>query len=107
MRKPQPPFTVRGLARIEDRWSGTGATGDRFRDPKHVYADDLDLFGRGCLFELLSTARMPMGENRLAEWLRSPSPAQVVVERLFWIGPENFTEAAEVPSTEEEAPFPD
>jgi hypothetical protein len=74
-------FYRSGFARIEDRWSGTGATGDRFRDPKHVYADDLDLFGRGCLFELLSTARMPMGENRLAEWLRSPSSAQAIVDR--------------------------
>ena len=71
----------RGIARIEDRWSGTGASGDRFRDPKHVYADDLDVFGRGCLFELLSTARMPMGENRLAEWLRSPSPVRDAIER--------------------------
>ena len=71
----------RGLARVEDRWSGTGASGDRFRDPKHVYADDLDVFGRGCLFELLSTARMPMGENRLAEWLRSPSPVYTAIER--------------------------
>jgi MutS domain V len=70
-----------GFARMEDRWSGTGATGERFRDPKHVYADDLDLFGRGCLFELLSVARMPMGENRLAEWLRAPSPVQAIVER--------------------------
>jgi len=71
----------RGLARIEDRWSGTGASGDRFRASQHVYADDLDVFGNGCLFELLSTARMPMGENRLAEWLRSPSPVNTVVER--------------------------
>jgi hypothetical protein len=74
-------FYRAGFARIEDRWTGTGATGDRFRDPNHVYADDLDLFGRGCLFELLSTARMSMGENRLAEWLRSPAPTKVVVER--------------------------
>ncbi len=66
-------FYRRGIARIEDRWAGTGESGDRFRDPKHVYADDLDVFGRGCLFELLSTARLPMGENRLAEWLRQPS----------------------------------
>jgi hypothetical protein len=71
----------RGLARIEDRWSGTGASGDRFRDSQHVYTDDLDVFGSGCLFELLSTARMPMGENRLAEWLRSPSPVNTVIER--------------------------
>lgn len=71
----------RGLARIEDRWSGTGASGDRFRDSQHVYADDLDVFGSGSLFELLSTARMPMGENRLAEWLRSPSSVNTVIER--------------------------
>jgi hypothetical protein len=74
-------FYRTGLARMEDRWSGTGASGDRFRDEKHVYADDLDLFGRGCLFELLSTARLPMGENRLADWLRSPSPTHVIIER--------------------------
>lgn len=70
-----------GFARIEDRWSGTGASGERFRDPNHVYAEDLDLFGHGCLFELLSTARLPMGENRLAEWFLKPSPVRTVVER--------------------------
>jgi len=67
-------FYERGIARIEDRWSGTGETGERFRDPKHIYAEDLDLFVRGGLFQLLSTARLPMGENRLAEWLSAPSP---------------------------------
>jgi hypothetical protein len=71
----------RGIARIEDRWTGTGETGDRFRDAKHNYADDLDLFGRGCLFELLSTARLPMGENALADWLRSPSPIPTILDR--------------------------
>lgn len=71
----------RGLARIEDRWQGTGQTGDRFRDPKHVYAEDLDLFGRGCLFELLSTARLPMGEECLAGWLKQPSAKQEALQR--------------------------
>ena len=71
----------RGIARIEDRWAGTGQTGDRFRDPEHVYADDLDLFGRGCLFELLSTARLPMGESQLAEWLKTPSTRAAIRER--------------------------
>ncbi|MBZ5695383.1 MAG: mismatch repair protein [Acidobacteriia bacterium] len=74
-------FYRAGIARIEDRWSGTGASGERFGDEKHVYASDLDLFGRGCLFELLSTARLPMGENRLAEWLCRPSPVKTIVER--------------------------
>jgi MutS domain V len=71
----------RGLSRIEDRWSGTGTSGERFIDAKHVYAGDLDVFGRGCLFELLSTARTPMGENRLADWLSSPSPVSTAIER--------------------------
>ncbi|HKN61522.1 MAG TPA: hypothetical protein VJW93_10110 [Candidatus Acidoferrales bacterium] len=71
----------RGIARIDDNWAGTGSTGERFRDPKHVYAEDLDLFGRGCLFELLSTARLPMGEERLAHWLCAASPTNEVIER--------------------------
>src|SRR5690606_3258980 len=40
-------FYERGLARLEDRWAGTGEPGDRFRDDHHVYANDLNLFGRG------------------------------------------------------------
>lgn len=68
-------FYERGLARIEDRWSGTGEPGERFRDDRHLYANDLDLFGRGSLFELLSLARTRAGEETLASWLKTPSPA--------------------------------
>lgn len=71
----------KGTARIEDRWAGSGQTGERFRDAFHVYAEDLDLFGRGCLFELLSTARLPMGENRLAQWLSQGSDLDSILER--------------------------
>jgi len=74
-------FYRAGFARMEDRWSGIGPTGEQFRDVKHIYADDLDLCGNGGLFQLLSTARLPMGENRLAEWLLRPSPARSVIER--------------------------
>jgi hypothetical protein len=74
-------FYRRGIARIEDRWAGMGQAGDRFRNDQHVYADDLDLFGRGCLFELLSTARLPMGENQLAKWLCVPSSKAAILER--------------------------
>jgi hypothetical protein len=45
-------FYQQGLARIEDRWAGAGQTGERFSDPHHMYAADLDLFGGGGLFEL-------------------------------------------------------
>ena len=70
-----------GLARIEDRWTGTGQSGDRFNDPHHIYAADLDLFGKGGLFELLSTARTRMGEETLARWLMGPSDVTAVGER--------------------------
>ena len=70
-----------GLARLDDRWGGTGATGERFSDAAHPYADDLDLFGRGSLFELLSTARTHVGEETLAQWLLTPAGIDVVRAR--------------------------
>lgn len=70
-----------GLARIEDRWTGMGSTGERFNDPHHVYAADLDLFGNGGLFQLLSLARTRMGEDTLARWLLAPSPLERIRER--------------------------
>ncbi|MGH9801592.1 MAG: MutS-related protein, partial [Blastocatellia bacterium] len=44
-----------------------------FADKSHLYAEDLDLFGRGSLFELLSTARTQAGEAKLAAWLKAPA----------------------------------
>ena len=71
-------FYERGLSRIEDRWSGGGETGERFRSDDHPYANDLDLFGPGSLFQLLSIARTRPGEARLASWLtRAAAPREV------------------------------
>lgn len=70
-----------GIARIEDRWAGNGQTGERFQDPHHIYSADLDLFGKGSLFELLSVARTRMGEETLAKWLLQPSTAGDIQER--------------------------
>jgi MutS domain V len=66
---------------MEDRWSGTGQHGERFDDPHHVYAADLDLFGEGSLFELLCAVRTRMGEEQLAQWLKTPAPLPVIRER--------------------------
>lgn len=74
-------FYKNGLARVEDRWMGTGETGDRFEDPHHVYGSDLDLFGDGSLFQLMSTARTRIGEEALASWLLSPVPVEEVRQR--------------------------
>jgi hypothetical protein len=74
-------FYERGLARIEDRWVGKGEPGNRFADDRHPYANDLDLFGRGSLFELLSIARTQSGEDRLAGWLTSPATPEQIADR--------------------------
>lgn len=71
-----------GLARMDDRWAGRGRTGEKFQSDDHLYAADLDLFGSGGLFDLLSgPLRLPMGERILAQWLLSPAPPAEIQRR--------------------------
>ena len=74
-------FYDRGLARIEDRWAGGGEPGERFRNPEHLYANDLDVFGPASLFELLSIARTRAGEDTLAAWLLAPAEPREIRAR--------------------------
>ncbi|MGH9597473.1 MAG: MutS-related protein [Edaphobacter sp.] len=74
-------FYRKALARLEDCWPGTGQTGERIDTHSSLYAADLDLFGSGSLFELLSLARTRIGEDTLAAWLLSPSPVPQLMER--------------------------
>jgi hypothetical protein len=72
---------TRGLERLDDRWIGHGEPGVRFLDESHPYAQDLDLFGEGSLFELLSTPRTSGGEETLAAWLCAPAEPEVIRSR--------------------------
>jgi hypothetical protein len=74
-------FYLRGQARLEDRWQGSGNHGERFRDAAHLYADDLDLFGAGGLFELMATTRTAAGDEVLAGWLLRPAAPGAVRAR--------------------------
>jgi hypothetical protein len=74
-------FYERGIARLDERWEGAGEPGDLFRDPSHPYSEDLDLFGKGSLFELLCSARTHAGEQMLASWLQSPAAAEDIRSR--------------------------
>ena len=74
-------FYDQGLARLHGTWQGQGAAGDRFLPPDHPCARDLDLFGRGSVFELLCTARTRSGEEALAHWLLVPALPAVVQAR--------------------------
>jgi hypothetical protein len=74
-------FYERGVARLEDRWAGSGDSGERFLDENHLYASDLDLFGHGSLFELLSLARTRAGGDTLAGWLKGPADRSTIQSR--------------------------
>lgn len=74
-------FHERALARLDGRFAGTGTPGDEWADPAHPCALDLDLFGKGSLFELLCAARTRPGEARLASWLLAPAPPDEVRAR--------------------------
>lgn len=74
-------FYERGLARIEDRWAGTGDPGRAYFDEAHPYSIDLDIFGKGSLFELLSASRTRSGERTLAKWLQGPAAAREIAQR--------------------------
>jgi hypothetical protein len=69
------------LAVLAGQWAGRGDTGQRYLDDHHPYGRDLDLFGDGSLYELLSTAHTRAGQDTLAAWLRHPAAAAEVAER--------------------------
>jgi hypothetical protein len=66
-------FYRRGIERLEGNWKGKGRTGDRFLERDHPYARDLDVFGKGSLFELLDITVSPWGTKTLASWLKHPA----------------------------------
>lgn len=69
------------LACLRGGWAGRGPAGERFADESHPCALDLDLFGRGSLFERVSLARTGAGEEVLAAWLKSPADPEEVRAR--------------------------
>jgi hypothetical protein len=83
----------KGIARIEDRWVGMSEREMRAGPSSNLsarlsakldaslYATDLDIVGRGGLFELLCTARTRMGEETLLEWLLEPATVGEILER--------------------------
>jgi hypothetical protein len=67
-----------GLARLDYRLEEAGGSPEDLGSPHHLYAEDLDLFGPGSIFSLISRARTKTGEARLAGWLLEPAdPAEI------------------------------
>lgn len=69
-----------GIARLRHDWDKLDE-GAEFADPTHDYASDLDLFGRGSMFQLLCSARTRLGRETLAQWLKNPADVKEVRAR--------------------------
>ncbi len=69
------------LARSSDAWRTLPGRGDSVRPQNHPYADDLDLFGPGSLYQRISVAHTRYGERTLADWLASPATAKTIRSR--------------------------
>jgi hypothetical protein len=70
----------KGIARLDQKWDSLDE-GREFADPDHFYATDLDLFGRGSLFQLICSARTQAGRETLARWMKDPAKVAEVLAR--------------------------
>ena len=43
----------------------SGDSGEDFLDENHSYSQDLDIFGRGSLFQFINTAVTSMGQTKI------------------------------------------
>jgi hypothetical protein len=70
------------MQRLDGTWPGSGDDGSDFSVADHPYCSDLDVIGRGSLFEYLCSAQTGAGRQWLADALLSPaSPADVVARQ--------------------------
>ena len=70
----------KGIARLKHDWDLLD-DGKDFIDADHIYATDLDLFGRGSLFQLLCSARTHVGRETLATWMKTLACREEVLAR--------------------------
>jgi hypothetical protein len=66
---------------LTDSWAGRGEAGTAYVEDAHPCALDMDLFGPGCLFELLCTPCTRWGRDTLAAWLRRPATVEEIRAR--------------------------
>lgn len=61
------------LKRLEGKWTSFPDAGEDNKDDNHAYATDLDIFGRGSLFQWLNSTQTIFGRKRLKEVLTQQS----------------------------------
>jgi DNA mismatch repair ATPase MutS len=61
------------LKRLEGKWKSFKDTGEEFKEADHNYSNDLDIFGKGSLFQFINTANTYLGREKLSKILTSPN----------------------------------
>ncbi|MEO8109574.1 MAG: MutS family DNA mismatch repair protein [Ginsengibacter sp.] len=56
-------------------------SGAAYVPKEHLYANDLDIFGRASLFQYISRATSEMGGSQLAEYLQHPASEDIILKR--------------------------
>lgn len=62
----------KALKRLNGEWKDFEDDGDEFKDKQHNYSDDLDIFGRGSLFQWINSSRTFIGREKLKNRLIYP-----------------------------------
>ncbi len=60
------------LKRAKGLWTAFSDTGEEFEDPGHSYTHDLDLFGKGSLFQMINMTTTFSGRQKLADMFLQP-----------------------------------
>lgn len=68
------------IARLHGELSGLDA-GEQYLDPKHVYSQDLDIFGKNSLFQHVNRSSLDGSKDLLASWFSQPATLREVRER--------------------------
>lgn len=55
--------------------------GAEFLNPGHPYAADLDIFGKGSIFQYLNRTSTIIGKKMLADWFASPDKKQETIDK--------------------------
>lgn len=60
------------IKRIDGNWKSFSDTGEEFLEEDHNYSKDLDIFGRGSLFQWINTTATFLGRRKLSSILKEP-----------------------------------
>lgn len=68
--------------RVQGQWSSFDDTGDEFSDNNHPYSYDLDIFGKGSVFQWTNTTKTSMGRQKLKKALSGTAESPERIKRL-------------------------